>query len=68
MQEYESSVENIMVQMQSHGFNSAPFYRKNFNPMEEVALVPTSAITGEGIPDLLACITNIAQIAIPKKL
>lgn len=31
-------------------------------------MVPTSAITGEGIPDLLACITNMAQLHLTKKL
>ncbi len=31
-------------------------------------MVPTSARTGEGIPDLLACITNIAQLYLRNKI
>ena len=54
--------------MQENGFNACPFYKKEFDPFKEIALVPTSAITGEGIPDLLACITNVAQLYLGDKL
>lgn len=54
--------------MQENSFNACPFYKKEFDPFKEIALVPTSAITGEGIPDLLACITNISQLYLGEKL
>ena len=46
--------------MMEEGYNSEAFYSKDIEILEEISLVPTSAITGEGIPDLLGCITNVA--------
>ena len=36
-------------------------YYENPDPKEYVSLVPTSAITGEGLPDLMVYITDICQ-------
>ena len=40
---------------------NAELYWKNKNPLEFMSIVPTSAITGEGLPDLLAWITHYCQ-------
>ena len=66
--EYDSSIANIQTKMQEEGFNSEPFYKKDINIFKEINLVPTSAITGEGIPDLLGCITNVSQLFLGDKL
>jgi len=49
------------------GFNSEAFYRvKDFT--KEVAIVPASAKTGEGIPELLAMLVGLTQQFMQKKL
>ena len=40
---------------------NAELYWKNKKPLEYMSIVPTSAITGEGLPDLLAWITYYCQ-------
>lgn len=37
-------------------------YWKNDDPMHTVSMVPTSAITGEGIPDLLLWLVKLTQV------
>ncbi len=49
------------------GFNSEAFYRvKDFT--KEVAIIPVSAKTGEGIPELLAMLIGLTQQFMQKKL
>ncbi len=49
------------------GFDSEAFYRvKDFT--KQVAIVPVSARTGEGIPELLAMLVGLAQQFMQKKL
>ncbi len=49
------------------GFNSEAFYRvKDFT--KEVAIIPASAKTGEGIPELLAMLVGLTQQFMQKKL
>ena len=49
------------------GFNSEAFYRvKDFT--KEVAIIPVSAKTGEGIPELLAMLVGLTQQFLQKKL
>ena len=49
------------------GFNSEAFYRvKDFT--KEVAIIPVSAKTGEGIPELLAMVVGLTQQFMQKKL
>lgn len=40
---------------------NADLYWKNKDPLEYTSIIPTSAITGEGLPDLLAWITYYCQ-------
>eukprot|EP00759_Apiculatamorpha_spiralis_P001727 PhF_6_TR10592/c0_g1_i3/m.16982/K03243/EIF5B; translation initiation factor 5B len=59
-QEYETRVHNIASQLMAEGFNSALYYQnKDFRKV--VSLVPVSAHTGEGIPDLLALVVQLIQ-------
>ena len=44
---------------------NAILYWDNKNPEEFVSLVPTSAITGEGLPDLMSYLTYQCQTRIP---
>lgn len=37
-------------------------YWKNDDPTHTVSMVPTSAITGEGIPDLLLWLVRLTQV------
>jgi translation initiation factor 5B len=49
------------------GFNSEAFYRvKDFT--KEVAIIPVTAKTGEGIPELLAMLVGLTQQFMQKKL
>lgn len=49
------------------GFNSEAFYRvKDFT--KEVAIVPVSAKTGEGVPELLAVLVGLTQQFMQQKL
>jgi translation initiation factor 5B len=59
-QEYDTRVHNISSQLMAEGFNSALYYlNKDFRKV--VSLVPVSAHTGEGIPDLLALVVQLIQ-------
>ena len=49
------------------GLNCELYY-KNKDFRKNVSLVPTSAITGEGIPDLLMLITQLSQQMMGEKL
>ncbi len=49
------------------GFSSEALYRvKDFT--KEIAIVPVSARTGEGIPELIAVLVGLAQVYLQKKL
>ena len=43
-------------------------YWKNTDPRKFVNVVPTSAITGEGIPDLLQLLTKLSQSMMAERL
>jgi translation initiation factor 5B len=55
--DYRSKCKGIMSELNSKGYNVA-LYWENEDPTEYISLVPTSGITGEGIPDLLSCIVK----------
>jgi translation initiation factor 5B len=49
------------------GFNSEALYRvKDFT--KEIAIVPVSARTGEGIPELIAVLVGLTQVYLQKRL
>ena len=45
------------MELNKKGYN-AELYWDNEDPSQYISLVPTSGITGEGIPDLLSCIVK----------
>lgn len=58
---------NVVGTLSILGYNSEAFYRvKDFT--KEVAIVPVSARTGEGMPELLAVLVGLTQQYMQKKL
>ncbi|KAF2279341.1 uncharacterized protein EI97DRAFT_430425 [Westerdykella ornata] len=58
--EFEERWKFVHTQLMEQGFNSELFY-KNKNMARYVSVVPTSAHTGEGIPDMLKLIVKLTQ-------
>ncbi|KAF2265948.1 hypothetical protein CC78DRAFT_559601 [Lojkania enalia] len=59
-QEFRDRWDFVHTQLQEQGFNSELFYQ-NKNMARYVSVVPTSAHTGEGIPDMLKLIVKLTQ-------
>ncbi len=66
-QTFDNLTNRILVQMAEQGLN-ARVYWKNRNLREMISMVPTSAHTGEGVPDLLMMITQMVQRFLSKKV
>ncbi|KAJ5157169.1 Eukaryotic translation initiation factor 5B [Penicillium canariense] len=58
--EFRSRLEATKLAFAEQGFNSELFY-ENKSMARNVSLVPTSAHTGEGIPDMLKLLTTLSQ-------
>ncbi|KAJ2067966.1 eukaryotic translation initiation factor 5B [Coemansia sp. S155-1] len=58
--EFETRAANIKVEFAEQGLNAELHY-KNKNFAKYVSLVPTSAFSGEGIPDLLDLLVTLTQ-------
>ena len=58
--EFERRLEQTKVAFAEQGFNSELFY-ENKSMARNVSLVPTSAHTGEGVPDLLKLLVTLTQ-------
>lgn len=58
--EFRSRLERTKLLFAEQGFNSELFY-ENKSMSRNVSLVPTSAHTGEGIPDMLKLLTSLSQ-------
>eukprot|EP01061_Rhynchopus_euleeides_P030374 TRINITY_DN50484_c0_g1_i1.p1 TRINITY_DN50484_c0_g1~~TRINITY_DN50484_c0_g1_i1.p1 ORF type:complete len:811 (+),score=425.80 TRINITY_DN50484_c0_g1_i1:116-2548(+) len=58
--EFERRLNDVVTQLQELGLNSC-LYSKNKNFLKNVSLVPTSAHTGEGVPDLLMLMVQLTQ-------
>ncbi|KAJ1661113.1 eukaryotic translation initiation factor 5B [Dispira simplex] len=65
--EFEDRVAKTILAFAEQGLNSCLYY-KNKNLGRNVSLVPTSAITGEGIPDLLLLLVSLTQSRMTEKL
>ncbi|XP_066257303.1 eukaryotic translation initiation factor 5B [Euwallacea similis] len=65
--EFEQRSKAVIVQFAEQGLNAALFY-ENPDPRSYFSLVPTSAITGEGMGNLLALIVEYCQVKLPKRL
>ena len=65
--EIDNRIYSIMGNLSGQGFESEAFYRiKDFT--KEIAIVPVSAKTGEGIPELLAVLVGLTQQYLAKRL
>lgn len=58
--EFDTRLNKIIVQIMEQGFN-AKLYWENDSPEDTLSICPTSAITGEGLSDLLATVINWSQ-------
>ena len=58
--EFERRLEQTKLLFAEQGFNSELFY-ENKSMARNVSLVPTSAHTGEGVPDLLKLLVSLSQ-------
>jgi len=58
--EFRNRLEQTKVAFAEQGFNSELFY-ENKSMSRNVSLIPTSAHTGEGIPDMLKLILQLTQ-------
>ncbi|KAI1877299.1 uncharacterized protein JN550_001371 [Neoarthrinium moseri] len=58
--EFRNRLEQTKVAFAEQGFNSELFY-ENKSMAKNVSLIPTSAHTGEGIPDMLKLIVGLTQ-------
>ncbi|KAL6935394.1 related to Eukaryotic translation initiation factor 5B [Hanseniaspora guilliermondii] len=65
--EFESRLDNIKLQLSEQGLNSE-LYFNNKNIAKYVSIVPTSAVTGEGVPDLLWLVLELTQKRMSKQL
>eukprot|EP01006_Ploeotia_vitrea_P031337 TRINITY_DN63653_c0_g1_i1.p1 TRINITY_DN63653_c0_g1~~TRINITY_DN63653_c0_g1_i1.p1 ORF type:complete len:760 (-),score=129.30 TRINITY_DN63653_c0_g1_i1:75-2354(-) len=65
--EFDTRSRDIMDQLQREGLNSE-LYWKNDDLRKYVSVVPTSALTGEGIPDLLLWMVKLTQQHMTKKI
>lgn len=65
--EFRDRLERTKVAFAEQGFN-AELYSENKSMAKNVSLVPTSAHTGEGIPDLLKLLVTLTQERMTTKL
>lgn len=65
--EFRDRLEKTKVAFAEQGFNSELFY-ENKSMAKNVSLVPTSAHTGEGIPDMLKLLVSLTQERMTNKL
>ncbi|XP_062180637.1 eukaryotic translation initiation factor 5B-like [Phragmites australis] len=65
--EFNMRVTDIVTQFKMQGVNTALYY-KNKEMEDTFNIVPTSAISGEGIPDLLLLLVQWAQKTLEEKL
>ena len=65
--DFEKRLENTKLAFANEGINSE-LYSRNTNLKTDVSLVPTSAHTGEGIPDLLYLLCQLTQKYMKDKL
>ncbi|XWS69181.1 hypothetical protein CRYUN_Cryun04dG0157600 [Craigia yunnanensis] len=65
--EFNRRVTHVITQFKEQGLNTELYY-KNKEMGETFSIVPTSAITGEGIPDLLLLLVQWTQKTMVEKL
>ena len=58
--EFEDRVKKIILAFAEEGLNASLYY-ENKNFARNVSIVPTSAVTGEGVPDMIMLLVNLTQ-------
>ena len=58
--EFEDRLQKIILAFAEQGLNAVLYY-ENKNFARYVSIVPTSAITGEGVPDMIMLLVNLTQ-------
>ncbi|KAI5191151.1 translation initiation factor 5B [Nematocida sp. AWRm77] len=65
--EFKERHDKIMLDLSMEGLNSAIFL-KNPDPRTYISIVPTSAVTGEGISDLLSLLVSLVETRMLKRV
>ena len=65
--EFQGRLKSTITAFMEQGLNAALYY-ENTDPKNVISLVPTSAVSGEGIPDLLALLVKLSQEYMAKRL
>lgn len=65
--EFEQRVQSTVVAFAEQGLNATLYY-KNKDFRKYISIVPTSAITGEGIPDMLMLLIQLTQNLMTSRL
>ncbi|ODV97331.1 hypothetical protein PACTADRAFT_32802 [Pachysolen tannophilus NRRL Y-2460] len=65
--EFQDRLDKVKVALAEQGLNSE-LYFQNRNMAKYVSIVPTSAITGEGVPDLIWLLLELTQKRMSKQL
>ncbi|XP_030386244.1 eukaryotic translation initiation factor 5B [Scaptodrosophila lebanonensis] len=65
--EFQQRTKEVILQFAEQGLNAALYY-ENTDPKTYISLVPTSAITGEGMGNLLFMIVDFCQKMLAKRL
>lgn len=65
--EFDDRVKHVVTQFAEISLNAALYY-KNTDFRKTLSLIPTSAFTGEGIPDLLVLLIQLSQKMMPERL
>ena len=63
----DTRIYNIVGDLSRQGIQSEAFYRLT-DPKKQVAIVPVSAKTGEGIPELISLLIGLTQSYLKQKL
>lgn len=56
--EFKERLNKTILEFNEQGLNAA-LYWENPDPKEYISLCPTSAVTGEGLPDLMMYISQL---------
>lgn len=65
--EFKKRLDGVITELAANGFNSALFW-ENPDVGSYISLVPTSGITGEGLPDLLGVILKYSSKFLRQKI
>lgn len=64
---FEDRVKQIILEFANQSLNAVLYY-DNIDPRQYISMVPTSAVTGEGMGNLMALIVELTQTMMAKRL